>query len=221
MNLTQLPVAPVIPVDFQTDSYLILDFTAGNPDLATLDLTSTPAFDAYVFGKIRDAGAVVGVGGYLEPRVIYRRSPHFQQTGEPRTIHLGIDLWAPAGTPVSAPLDGVVHSFADNAGFGDYGPTIILEHDLNGEKLYSLYGHLSRTSLDGLAVGKPVKRGEGIAEIGPFPENGDWPPHLHFQLMRDIMGRRGDFAGVCTLSDRAMFADLCPDPNQLLRIKGL
>ncbi len=221
MKLPQLFAHPVIPIDFQIDPYLILDFTGTNPDLATLDLTNTATFDAYVFGKIREAGARVGVGGYLEPRVIYRRSPHFQQTDEPRTIHLGIDLWAPAGTLVSAPLDGIIHSFADNAGFGDYGPTIILEHDLKGEKLYSLYGHLSRTSLTGLYEGKQVKAGEVIAAIGPFPENGDWPPHLHFQLMRDMMGRRGDFAGVCTLSDRAVFADLCPDPNQLLRINGL
>ena len=218
MNLTDLPAFPVVPVDFRTDPYLILDFTANNPDLAALDLTDTAAFNQYVFGKIRAAKAVVGVGGYLEPRVIYRRSPHFQQTTEPRTIHLGIDLWMPAGTPVSAPLDGIVHSFADNAGFGDYGPTIILEHDTDGEKLYSLYGHLSRASLNGLSEGQPVKAGDKLAEIGPFPENGDWPPHLHFQLIRDMLGRRGDFAGVCAPSERELFAGLCPDPNGLLGV---
>ncbi len=221
MNLTQLPVYPVLPVDFRTDPYLILDFTAMNPDLATLDLTDTVAFDAYVFGKINGAGAVVGVGGYLEPRVIYRRSPHFQQMAEPRSIHLGIDIWAAAGTPVFAPVDGIVHSLADNVGFGDYGPTIILQHDVEGETLYSLYGHLSRTSLAGVWEGKPVKAGDKLADIGPFPENGDWPPHLHFQLIRDMQGHYGDFAGVCTLSERNTFAHLCPDPNELLRIRGL
>lgn len=221
MNLTQLPAQAVVPFDFRTNSYVILNFTATNPDLPNLDLTDTSAFDAYVSGKIRAAGAVVGVGGYLEPRVIYRRSPHFQQSGEPRTIHLGIDIWTWAGVPVFAPLDGIVHSFADNAGFGDYGPTLILEHDLEGEKLYSLYGHLSRTSLVGKVAGQAIKAGDKIAEIGPFPENGDWPPHLHFQLMRDMLGRRSDFAGVCAPSERDMFADLCPDPNQLLKIRGL
>lgn len=221
MNLSVVAAYPVVPFDFRTDPYLILDFTASNPDLFALDLTDTAAFDAYVFGTLRDAGAVVGVGGYLEPRVIYRRSPHFQQSDEPRTIHLGIDLWAPVGTPVFAPLDGWVHSFADNAGFGDYGPTIILEHAIQGEKIYSLYGHLSRPSLTGLAEGQVVKAGDKLAEIGPFPENGDWPPHLHFQLMHDMLGRRGDFAGVCAPSDRAEFAALCPDPNLLLGIRGL
>lgn len=226
MHLSTLPVYPVIPINFQTDLYLILDFTATNPDLdlrkkPALDLTDTAAFNEYVFDKIRAAGAVVGVGGYLEPRVIYRRSPHFQQAEEPRTVHLGIDLWAPAGTGVFAPLAGAIHSFADNVGFGDYGPTIILEHELEGEKLFSLYGHLSRASLLGLEVGKPIDAGTKIAEIGPFPENGDWPPHLHFQLMRDMLGRFGDFAGVCAPSAQDEFAKLCPDPNLLLRIGGL
>jgi len=220
--LKNLPfVAPVLPVDFTNESYRVLDFTARNGELDAVDLTDTAAFTEYVFGKLRAAGAVVGVGGYNEHRVIYRRSAHFQQTAEPRAIHLGIDLWAAAGTPVSAPLDGRVHSFRDNANFGDYGPTIILEHAVNGAILYSLYGHLSRASLVGLAEGQPVKAGQPIAEIGPFPENGDWPPHLHFQLMTDMRGLKGDFPGVCSLGERADYLSICPNPNDLLRIPGL
>ena len=120
-----------------------------------------------------------------------------------------------------APLAGVVHSFQDNANFGDYGPTIILEHTYEGKPLYSLYGHLTRSSLDGLYEGKPVQAGDKLAEIGPYPENGDWPPHLHVQLMTDMLGRRGDFPGVCSLNDRAYYLSICPDPNQLLHISGL
>ncbi|OIN60257.1 peptidoglycan DD-metalloendopeptidase family protein [Arsenicibacter rosenii] len=202
-------------------SYLILDFSAANPDLATLDLTDTAVFSDYVFDKLRQANVLVGVGGYNEHRVIYRRSAHFQQTAEPREIHLGIDLWADAGTPVYAPLDGVVHSFQDNNNFGDYGPTIILEHQYAGKPLYSLYGHLSRLSLEGLYEGKPVKAGETIAEIGPYPENGNWPPHLHFQLMTDMLGLTGDFPGVCSLRDRDRYLAICPDPNLFLGIEGL
>lgn len=220
MNLSHVPAQPVVPFDFNSGNYLILNLTAGNPDLATLDLSDTAVFNAYVFGQLEAAGAPVGVGGYLEPRVIYRRSDHFQQ-GEPRSIHLGIDLWAAAGTPVFAPLDGVVHSFADNAHFGDYGPTIILEHHIEGEPLFSLYGHLSRASLVGLCAGKEIRAGEKLAEFGPYPENGDWPPHLHFQLMRDMLGQRGDFPGVCAERDREKYAEVCPNPNELLRIRGL
>lgn len=231
----------LLPFDFQEDPYLILDFSAANPDLApgrrsgdrgpTLDLTDTPAFAKYVFEKLRAADARVGVGGYNEHRVIYRRSKHFNASAEPpcdryagagpREIHLGIDFWADAGTPVFAPLGGVVHSFQDNTNFGDYGPTIILEHNHPDYPLYSLYGHLTRQSLMGLFVGEEINAGEKLAEIGPYPENGDWPPHLHFQFMIDMLGRQGDFPGVCSVADRAKFLVLCPDPNSLLKIPGL
>jgi len=231
----------LLPFDFQKDPYLLLDFSANNPDLSPdLDLTNTAHFTEYVFGKLRQAGASVGVGGYNEHRAIYHRSAHFGDAEPlcdgppcdgppcdgppcdgPRQIHLGIDFWAAAGTPVFTPLDGVVHSFQDNNRFGDYGPTIILKHETETGPLYSLYGHLSRTSLDGLVEGMPVKAGEQLVEIGPYPENGDWPPHLHFQLMTDMLGLRGDFPGVCSLADRARFLKICPDPNTLLQITGL
>lgn len=195
--------------------YVWLDFTAANPDLATLDVTNTATFDRYVTAQLDGA---VGVGGYGEDRVIYRRSAHFQQEAEPRTVHLGIDVWAPAGTPVFAPRAGRVHSFADNNNFGDYGPAIILEHDLPEGKLYSLYGHLSRASLRSVFVGKNVAAGEKLAELGPYPENGDWPPHLHFQLIRDLQGHAGDYPGVCAPSERSAYLANCPDPAAWLGI---
>src|SRR5690606_14730404 len=103
----------------------------------------------------------VGFGGYNEDRIIYKRSSHFQGE-EPRSVHLGVDLWTEAGTPVYAPLDAFVHSFADNQGMGNYGPTIILEHRLENHLFYTLYGHLSRKSLLGLSVGKSIKSGEKV-----------------------------------------------------------
>ncbi|MBD2700542.1 peptidoglycan DD-metalloendopeptidase family protein [Spirosoma sp. BT702] len=213
----------LLPFNFQNDTYLVLDFSATNPDLATLDLTDTSVFTKYVFEKLKAAGVRVGVGGYNEHRVIYRRSAHFNTDEDPREIHLGIDFWAEAGTPVFAPLAGIVHSFRDNANFGDYGPTIILEHQDNVAQKphYSLYGHLTRTSLEGLYEGKSFKKGEKLGEIGPYPENGDWPPHLHFQRMTDMLGLKGDFPGVCSLRDRAKFLTICPNPNDWLGIEGL
>lgn len=211
---------------FDLTRALPLDFSATNPDLETLDLTDTALFNDYVFDKLRAAGADVGIGGYNEHRVIYRRSEHFNQAETqppcdgPREIHLGVDLWAEAGTPVYAPLNGIVHSFQDNANFGDYGPTIILQHEVDGKPLYSLYGHLTRTSLQGLHEGKAFHRGDKLAEIGPYPENGDWPPHLHFQLMTDLLGKRGDFPGVCSLRDRAFYLSICPDPARWLALKS-
>ncbi|SFD33071.1 peptidoglycan DD-metalloendopeptidase family protein [Spirosoma endophyticum] len=219
----------LLPFDFRKDPYLILDFSATNPDLATFDLTDTATFTDYVFGKLRASGAKVGVGGYNEHRVIYRRSEHFTTSQEerpydgPREIHLGIDFWVEAGTPVFAPLDGIVHSFQDNAHFGDYGPTIILEHPSSAafQPRYSLYGHLTRQSLEGLYEGQPFNAGDKLGEVGPYPENGDWPPHLHFQLMTDMLGLKGDFPGVCSLTNRAKYLEICPNPNTLLDIPGL
>ncbi|MEZ0609233.1 peptidoglycan DD-metalloendopeptidase family protein [Fibrella sp. WM1] len=213
---------PLLPFDFSRDTYLTLDFSANNPDLATLNLTDIDVFNDYVFGQLRAAGAVVGVGGYNEHRVVYRNSPHFTPTAdEAREIHLGIDFWAEAGTSVFAPVDGVVHSFRDNAQYADYGPTIILEHHTEGFPRYSLYGHLSRASLSGLQEGQPFRAGDKLAELGPYPENGDWPPHLHFQLMHDMLGLRGDYPGVCKPSERGLWLSRCPDPNRWLGIERL
>lgn len=212
---TFVPVLPTFPL---ADTYVVpLDFTAANPLLAHPErLRDTFVFDALVDEMLTAQHASVGIGGYLEHRVIYRRSPHFEAATEPRSLHLGVDVWVPAGTPVAAPLAGVVHSLADNNNFGDYGPTIILQHALEGLSFFSLYGHLTRTDLPGLAPGQAVAAGQVIAHIGPHPENGDWPPHLHFQLMADMQGRWGDFPGVAPPSERAYWAALCPDPMLVL-----
>lgn len=217
----QASFAPVVPFDWDKNDFLHLDFTQQNGELEKVELQNSQLFSDYVFGKLRAAHASVGVGGYNEHRTIYRRSAHFQQTEEPRCIHLGVDIWAAAGTPVFSPLAGRVHSFANNANFGDYGPTIILEHHLENQLFYSLYGHLSAESLEELYEGKPIEKGQLIATFGQFPINGDWPPHLHFQLITDLLGLKGDFPGVCTLRERERFLQLCPDPNLILGIPGL
>ena len=158
------------------------------------------------------------VGGYDEERAIYS-GPVFETPdgAEPRTIHLGIDLFEAAGTPVFAPLCGRVHSFQDNANSKDYGPTLVLEHAVTSQLIfYTLYGHLSRGSLFGLAIGQPVAAGEEVARLGDATVNGDWPPHLHFQLILDMQGKRGDYPGVFRKSEREQWKRICPDPSLLL-----
>lgn len=211
--------ASVDPFNFQTDTLLHLDLTEANTDLHTIDLTNTQVFSDYVFQKINEAGAVCAVGGYLENRFIYRRSQHFQQSFEPRSIHLGVDIWAKAGTPVFAPLAGNVHSFANNDTFGDYGPTIIVAHRLQDCTFYTLYGHLSLESLEGLEEGQAIEQGQQIATFGDFPINGNWPPHLHFQVITDMQGRKGDYAGVCEPSQQDIYAKLCINANIVLGIE--
>jgi len=212
MQIEQKDIFPVMGDWLVPENSIKLDFSNKNADLLKLDLQSTQNFNDYVFAFIKQKEKKYGHGGYLENRMIYQRSTHFQQ-GESRCMHLGVDVWCEAYHPLYAPLDAIVHSFANNNNFGDYGPTIILQHELNGERFYTLYGHLSLASLENIAIGDTIRKGHKFSELGPFPENGDWPPHLHFQVISDIKDLKGDFPGVCAPSELEQFKLLCPDPN--------
>ncbi|WP_051617332.1 peptidoglycan DD-metalloendopeptidase family protein [Desulfonatronovibrio hydrogenovorans] len=222
--LTKANSANILPWDLNQEKIIFFDFTADNPELKNIDVADPDSFTKYIFTKLSNAGARIGIGRYNENRTIYDKSPVFaalEDHSQRRTLHIGLDLWVAAGTPVLAPLDGVVHSFQDNNAFGDYGPTIILEHSLEKRTFFTLYGHLSRKSLEILSKGQAITAGQQIAAVGERHENGSWPPHLHFEIIKDLEGRAGDFPGVCTLKDRDKFLEHCPDPNLLLKIKGL
>jgi len=140
------------------------------------------------------------------------------QGAEPRRLHLGIDIWGKPHSKVMAPLDGIVHSFAFNNAFGDYGATIIFTHNLNGETFYTLYGHLSLNSIKNIQEGDHIKKSDVFAEFGiPF-ENGQWPPHLHFQIILDMEGNKGDYPGVCKYSEKEKYLSNCPDPDLILQM---
>lgn len=159
--------------------------------------------------------------GYGEDRTTYTQ-PLFAPAGEePRTIHLGLDVFAPAGAEIVAPLDATVHSFHDNANPGDYGPCIILEHATPAGPFNTLYGHLSRASLDGLSPGQTIPAGQRIARLGQPEENGGWPPHLHFQILLDIGQHRGDYPGVARRSESIDWLARCPDPRPFLGLPVL
>ncbi|MEP0712319.1 peptidoglycan DD-metalloendopeptidase family protein [Algoriphagus sp.] len=213
---------PIMGEALTKDNTVVLDFSPTNPALEFIDLSNTQSFNTYVFDQITEQNYTYGIGGYLENRAIYSRSEVFATAeADFRNIHLGIDIWAISGTSIFAPMDGIIHSFQDNAGFGNYGPTIILQHEYEREIFYSLYGHLSRADLEKLEIGQKVKAGEKFCEIGPYPENGDWPPHLHFQLMLDLMGNTGDFPGVCSVRELEKFKAICPNPTIVLRCEVL
>ncbi|HSJ67858.1 MAG TPA: peptidoglycan DD-metalloendopeptidase family protein [Anditalea sp.] len=197
----------------------LLDFTEGNMELSQVDLKNHQIFQNFVDQQMK--GKKFGIGGYMENRQIYRRSEVFASGETYRNIHLGIDIWGPAGSPVYAPLGGTIHSFKDNAGFGNYGPTIILEHNLQGQIFYSLYGHLCLSDLCDLYEGREFAKGELLCHLGAHEENGHWPPHLHFQLMADMKDLKGDFPGVSSSIDAAYYKTICPDPNLLIRFSGL
>lgn len=210
---------PVVPFDNEKDTLLPMDFTAANTELTGPIVADTALFSAWVNRKISEAGARYGIGGYAEHRTVYSISAVFDGAApgeEPRRLHLGIDIWGPAGTPVMAPLKGRIHSFAFNNRFGDYGATIILEHTLRGNTFLTLYGHLSLDSLEGLKEGNPVQKGQPFTAFGIPAENGYWPPHLHFQVIRDIGSGRGDYPGVCRFSEKEKYLANCPDPGLMI-----
>lgn len=205
----------IVPFEVGTDTLVSLDLTATNTQLTHALVTDMEAFSDYINTTIKNAGARYAIGGYDEHRTVYSRSSVFDaQTGteEPRRLHLGVDIWAEAGTPVFAPLEGVVHSFDFRETYGDYGAVIILQHEWEGKIIHGLYGHLSLQSLQSLQPGMHIASGQNFAWFGEPSENGHWPPHLHFQLIRDMGDHIGDYPGVCRYSERASYLANCPDP---------
>jgi peptidoglycan LD-endopeptidase LytH len=211
---------PVVPFEKGRDKIVLMDFTDRNQSLTAEILSDTSRFSEWVNDFLENAGALYGIGGYNEHRTIYQRSDRFDaiEGDEPRRLHLGIDIWGKAGTPVYAPLEGTVHSFSFNDYYGDYGATLILQHELDGLIFHTLYGHLSLASINDKKEGEDVMRGDWIAAFGEPAENGHWPPHLHFQVILDMQGMKGDFPGVCKFSERGKFLANSPDPDLILSL---
>jgi hypothetical protein len=202
-------------------SYIPIDLSSSNHELSKFDIKCALSFEEYVESHLAVNKAQVAFGGYNEERNIYQRSTVFKdEKTEERNIHIGLDLWIKAGTSVLSALDGTVHSYNLNAGFGDYGPTIILEHQLENQTFYTLYGHLSLDSLEGLQIGTVFKQGEQIASLGDASINGDYAPHLHFQIIKNIANKFGDYPGVCSKKELSFYLENCPDPDLLLKIKA-
>jgi murein DD-endopeptidase MepM/ murein hydrolase activator NlpD len=210
----------VIESSIDYNDYVALDLSATHTDQLDLDLTNALVFEEFIENHLSKNKAKVAFGGYLETRNLYRRSTVFKnEVTDERNIHIGLDLWIKEGTTVLSALDGKIHSFQNNTALGDYGPTIILEHSIENITFYSLYGHLSLDSLVGKEVGQRVKKGEFIAKLGAPPINGDYAPHLHFQIIKDLQGKKGDYPGVCSQKEIEFYTKNCPNPNFLLKIQ--
>jgi len=214
-----LTLPPIRLMNASNEDYVAINISSSNSALHGFNVASSKEWELYIDSYIKDRHAKIAYGGYLEVRDIYNRSSHFNDTSdEDRNIHLGIDFWTQAGTVVSAPLEGVIHSFKNNTNYGDYGPTIILEHRIGDVKFYTLYGHLSLDSIRYLQKGKKIQQGETIGYLGDAFVNGDYAPHLHFQLVIDIENYEGDYPGVSSKERLEFYKRNCPDPNLLLKL---
>jgi len=211
---------PVLDSEFVKDDYYPVDMSSANPDLHLEVLSQPFEHHRYLQEYLQMHHAKVAYGGYLEQRALYDRSDHFQAQDalDKRNIHLGVDLWCESGTSVAAPLSGKVHSFQNNNNFGDYGPTIILQHKMRDFTFHTLYGHLSLASLKGKIIGQPIEAGESFATLGTPEVNGDYAPHLHFQIIVDMQNKQGDYPGVCSKNMLNFYQTNCPDPNLILKI---
>jgi 4-aminobutyrate aminotransferase-like enzyme/Ser/Thr protein kinase RdoA (MazF antagonist) len=235
--------APVLDPDPRSSGTLMIDLSVeSGDDGGTFDPTDHTRFNRLIFDRMRDAGAPIGIGRYDEVRWWYTTDEFIaagNEVDEWRSVHIGIDLFAPADTPVRTPLAGTVVSVVDNDDRLDYGPTVIVEHELpvppnrdvdpadSGDpagasealvRFRILYGHLSPRTLEETRAGQSVEAGDVIAWLGAPPRNGDWAPHLHFQLIADPVGYDGTFPGVAAPSQRDVWLALSPDPNLLLTI---
>lgn len=210
----------VIDKKLPLSGYTPIDISNTNKDLLNFDVSSSSDWENYIEEFLKKQNKQVAYGGYLEKRNLYDRSAYFKNLSEDdkRNIHLGIDLWCKEKTKVLAVLKGKVHSFNFNKNHGDYGPTIILEHKIADYNFYTLYGHLSKNSIQNLNIGDIFNKGEVIAELGDASVNGDYAPHLHFQIIKDLQDYRGDYPGVSSFKDLGFYKQNCPNPNLLLKI---
>lgn len=216
LNAQMGQIAPIVKSDWSAAVWL--DLRVGSPQLGNYaDIQDAERLHQQILSHHTGR---MGLGRYNEMRAFYTTDAYAvagNNGPEWRSVHIGLDVFLPPGTPVCAPIKGVIHSFQDNAHDRDYGPAIILEHKISDSfTFYTLYGHLTRTSLHNLAIGKTVEAGEDFCAIGPMPENGNWSPHLHFQVILDLLGNSGDYPGVAFPRWQAVWTSLCPDPWQLL-----
>lgn len=211
---------PIVP-EVRRGRIVPMDLTAGGTLFGDeRPFENLPRFIEVVRTHLEHHEADYGIGGYAEQRPVYI-TPAFRAEGPDglrwRSMHLGLDIWThQAGTPVYAPLAGSVHSFAYDPEPGCYGNTIILQHDPASDlRFYTLYGHLSEASLVGLRAGSRVAAGQCVGTLGAPEENGGWPPHLHFQVILDLLDYEGDFPGVAFPDEAEEWLSRCPDPQLL------
>ena len=217
LKLNSDQVSGIVDFNKSQDQVATFDFTSNNKDLSPETVADTYRFSIWINNQLTKNRARYGIGGYNEHRTVYSRSKLFDTIEEPRRLQLGPDIWGPVGTRVYAPLEGKVHSFKFNNNFGDYGANIILEHNLDGLIIHSLYGHLNLASISGLKKGQAISKGQYFTQFGVPAENGHWPAHLHFQLIFDMGYFKGDYIGVCRYSQREIYLQNCPDPMDLLK----
>jgi 4-aminobutyrate aminotransferase-like enzyme/Ser/Thr protein kinase RdoA (MazF antagonist) len=188
------------------------------------DIDNIDLFDYKIAQFCKKHHGKIPAGGYMETRPLYSSDDYDTEANAgkvSRTVHMGIDFWLPAGTAVHALFDGEIYMASNDNGAKGYGGLIVLKHLEDGIVFYTLYGHLSLSSLNGKDVGQRIKCGKCIGYLGTPEENGSWSPHLHFQLLLSTLDFTADFPGVAYQTELDVWKGICPDPNLLFKQESL
>jgi peptidoglycan LD-endopeptidase LytH len=156
---------------------------AAEPEEVAVATTRTPGNAPFTFPVAgRDASSVISRFG--EPRDGGRRR------------HLGIDIAAPIGTPVLAPVAGIVDRVAN----GGAGGRVVWLREAGAHRLY-YFAHLDAVHV---ARGQRVRAGEPLGTVGTTGNAAGTVPHLHFAVHegRDILDP-WTFATAAALSSSA------------------
>ena len=207
--------SPIITID---QAAIVFDLGKGaNINGISINGLTVDEFTTLVESAMVSANTKYGFGKWGEIREIYINELFdsiAEDSNEKRNIHMGVDVFCQSGEDIYTPLDARIHIKSNNKNELDYGPMLILEHkNHEGGLFYTLYGHLSLHSIANIEEDQIVKAGQKIAKVGAPPENGNWPPHLHFQLILDLFDLGADFPGVALSSEKEMWLTLSPCPT--------
>ena len=204
---------PILGEVYKPEDYCHINLAEGNEEFRLSVKFDPELLGNHIKKYCRSKHSKIVYGGYKEKRFFYAFSPIFHAEKEIRNIHLGVDLWVESESAIHAPIEGIIYGFANNNNPLDYGPTIIMFHpEIN---YFALYGHLSMESLKNKKINQSVSKSEIFARVGTSRENGGWPSHLHFQLIKDMSNYRHDYPGVSSESKASFFLQNCPDPTQI------
>lgn len=174
-----------------------------------------------------DGGRRFAFGRYGEARLpgVFPVDEGRPPSAERRTVSSGIEVFAPAGTPVRAALAGEVVGAGPDPVSGR-GRRVELRHAAPGGAFRSIYRGLAGEGAS--APGAAVAAGQRLGSVADAEGNGGRPPHLQFQVALETDADDDRTTDECPLtygdrlrsaavpSDLEPFAALCPDPSPFL-----
>jgi 4-aminobutyrate aminotransferase-like enzyme len=210
---------PVVEADLSAGNVAVLDAAIASTPLAHPSRDGGENLTAWWLSEQTRVAPRIGLGRFGEDRGLYDH-PDSPRDPDPRDIHLGVDIFVPAGSRILAPYPGVVEDTGNDAGRHGFGGILVLRHETDaGVPFWTVYGHLAPASLAGLRPGQRIAQGETLARLGTMNENGNWPPHLHVQLMTHLMGWRAEeVMGIAWVSQWELWREICLDPSIILGI---